>query len=98
VGITDKVLSDHQARKGHGDTTWFTQADLQRLGIDLPVMSAMQTVQHTLRLRRAATLVETAGRLDSFSLQDAGCGQNAPVRWEPACSTSAPLNPPTSRS
>lgn len=71
MGITEKVLSDHQSRKGHGDTTWFTQADLQRLGIDLPVMSAMQTVQHTLRLRRATTLVETAGSVDGFSLRDA---------------------------
>ncbi|HJV22726.1 MAG TPA: hypothetical protein VJ570_08515 [Holophagaceae bacterium] len=71
MGITDKVLADHAARKGHGDTTWFTEGDLQRLGIDLPVMSAMQTVQHTLRLRRAGTLVETAGSVDRFSLRDA---------------------------
>jgi len=33
-------------------------------------MSAMQTVQHTLRMRRAATLVETAGSVDRFSLRD----------------------------
>ena len=44
--------------------------DLRRLGLDLPLMSCMQTVQHTLRLRRSGHVVETQGRTDAFSVQD----------------------------
>ena len=70
MSTTDTLLADHQTRKNAEGITWFTGEDLRRLGIDLPVMSAMQTAQHTLRLRRAQTQVETAGRTDRFSLRD----------------------------
>lgn len=69
--ITDTILGDHQARKDAAGTAWVTAQDLQRLGIDLPLMTCMQTVQHTLRLRRSGHVVETQGRTDAFSVQDA---------------------------
>lgn len=71
MGITDQILADHEARK-HDGTTWFTAVDLQRLGIREPLMTTMQTVQHTLRLRRSTHIVETAGCVDRFSVRDAG--------------------------
>lgn len=68
--ITDTILQDHQARKDATGTAWITAQDLQRLGITLPLMTCMQTVQHTLRLRRSGHVVETQGRVDAFSVQD----------------------------
>lgn len=70
VSTTDTLLADHQSRKNADGVTWFMAEDLRRLGIDLPVMGAMQTAQHTLRMRRAFTVVETAGSVDRFSLRD----------------------------
>lgn len=70
MGITDTVLADHDARKQDG-ITWFTTEDLNRLGICEPLMATMQTVQHTLRLRRSAKVVETAGCVDRWSVRDA---------------------------
>lgn len=70
MGITDTILADHASRK-HAGVTWFTSADLQRLGIQEPLMTTMQTVQHTLRTRRSAHVVETAGCTDRWSLRDA---------------------------
>jgi hypothetical protein len=67
---TEAILADHQARKDAAGTTWFSGEDLRRLGLDLPLMSCMQTVQHTLRLRRSGHVVETQGRTDAFSVQD----------------------------
>jgi hypothetical protein len=69
--LTDPILADHAARKDASGTTWFTAADLARLGIDMALMSCMQNVQHTLRLRRSGHVVETQGRTDAFSIQDA---------------------------
>jgi len=71
MGPTDAILTDHQARKDAHGVAWFTAKDLARLGIDLPLMSAMQTVQHTLRMRRSACLVETQGRTDAFAVVQA---------------------------
>jgi hypothetical protein len=68
---TETILADHQARKDAAGTAWFTTGDLRRLGLDLPLMTCMQTVQHTLRLRRSGQVVETQGRTDAFSVQDA---------------------------
>lgn len=70
MSLTDTLLADHQTRKDAEGTAWFTAEDLRRLGIDLPVMGAMQTAQHTLRLRRARVQVETAGCTDRFSLRE----------------------------
>lgn len=70
MGPTDILLADHQTRKNAEGITWYTAEDLRRLGIDLPVMGAMQTAQHTLRLRRARVQVETAGCTDRFSLRE----------------------------
>lgn len=71
MGITDQILADHQARKDAQGVTWYTAADLRRLGIDEPLFTAMQTVQHTLKLRRAKQSVESEGRTDRWSVQDA---------------------------
>jgi hypothetical protein len=68
MGPTDAILTDHQARKDPQGVAWFTAQDLARLGIDLPLMSTMQTVQHTLRMRRSRHLVETQGRIDAFAV------------------------------
>lgn len=68
---TDQILADHEARRDADGITWFTAADLKRLGVDLALMSCMQNVQHTLRLRRSGHVVETQGRTDAFSVQDA---------------------------
>jgi hypothetical protein len=70
MGMTDTILADHEQRK-HDGISWFTAEDLNRLGIREPLMTAMQNVQHTLRLRRSTHVVETAGCVDRFSVRDA---------------------------
>jgi hypothetical protein len=70
VSITDKVLADHEARKDADGVSWFKEEDLKRLGIDLELFTAMQTVQHTLRLRRSDKVVESEGNTDRWSVQD----------------------------
>ncbi len=70
MGITEQILSDHAARKDHEGIAWFTQADLQRLGIHDQLFTVMQTVQHTLRLHKAHQVVESQGCTDRWSLQD----------------------------
>ncbi len=70
MGITDKVLADHEGRK-HEGISWFTAEDLKRLGIADALMTTMQTVQHTLRMRRSDKVVETAGCTDRWSVRDA---------------------------
>jgi len=72
VGITDRILEDHAGRKDHDGVTWFTDADLARLGIHDPLFTVMQTVQHTLKLHRAAQSVESHGCTDRWSVQDVG--------------------------
>jgi hypothetical protein len=71
VGITEQILADHAARKDTNGIAWFTAADLERLGIHDQLFTVMQTVQHTLRLRKAHQVVESEGRTDRWSLQDA---------------------------
>jgi hypothetical protein len=71
VGITEQILADHAARKGKEGVSWFTANDLRRLGIREALFTTMQTVQHTLRLRKAHQVVESEGRTDRWSLQDA---------------------------
>jgi hypothetical protein len=71
VGITEQILADHAARKSADGITWFSSADLARLGIHDQLFTVMQTVQHTLRLRKARQVVESHGRTDGWSLQDA---------------------------
>ena len=71
MGITEQILADHKARKDAEGTTWFTQEDLVRLGIHDALYTVMQTVQHTLRLRKANQVVESHGCTDRWSLQDA---------------------------
>ena len=55
MGITEQILADHALRKDGEGVSWFT---------------VMQTVQHTLRLRKARQVVESEGCTDRWSLQD----------------------------
>ena len=71
MGITEQILTDHAARKDKDGISWFTADDLRRLGIGEGLFTTMQTVQHTLRLRKAHQVVESEGRTDCWSLQDA---------------------------
>ena len=71
MGITEKILADHEARKDANGVTWFTDQDLRRLGITDALFTVMQTVQHTLRLRRSGHVVESEGHTDRWSIQDA---------------------------
>jgi hypothetical protein len=70
VGITEQILADHKTRKDKDGISWFTADDLRRLGIRDGLFTTMQTVQHTLRLRKAYQVVESEGRTDRWSLQD----------------------------
>lgn len=70
MGITEQVLADHAARKDADGVTWFTEADLARLGIHDRLFTIMQTVQHSLRLRRSRQVVESHGCTDRWSLED----------------------------
>jgi len=70
MGITEQILADHASRRDAEGITWFTAADLQRLGIHDHLFTIMQTVQHTLRLRKSSHVVESQGHTDRWSLQD----------------------------
>lgn len=70
MGITEQILADHEVRKDAGGTTWFTTADLARLNIRERLFTIMQTVQHTLRLRKAHQIVESHGCIDRWSIED----------------------------
>ncbi len=70
LSITDKILADHAARKDASGVTWFTIQDLHRLGIAEPLFTAMQDVQHDLRMRRSHQVVESEGFTDRWSLQE----------------------------
>jgi hypothetical protein len=70
VGITDQIMKDHAARKDGDGITWFTEADLARLGIRERLFTVMQTVQHTLKLRQSRQVVESEGCTDRWSVQD----------------------------
>lgn len=70
MGITEQILADHAARKGADGVSWFTAEDLARLGIQDRLFTIMQTVQHTLRMRRAHQAVESHGFTDRWSLED----------------------------
>jgi hypothetical protein len=71
VGITDQILADHSARKDGDGISWFMAGDLRRLGIQDQLFTVMQTVQHTLRLKKARQVVESHGCTDRWSLEDA---------------------------
>ncbi len=71
MGITEQILADHALRKDKDGISWFTAEDLQRLGIHDGLFTVMQTVQHTLRLRKARQVVESEGCTDRWSVQDA---------------------------
>lgn len=68
MGMTDTILEDWAKRKDAAGVAWFDADDLARLGIPERLMTAMQNVQHTLRLRRSDKVVETEGQLDRFSV------------------------------
>ncbi|GLH73803.1 hypothetical protein GETHLI_23050 [Geothrix limicola] len=70
MGITEQILADHATRKDVDGITWFTAEDLKRLGIQDRLFTVMQTVQHTLRLKKAHQVVESHGCTDRWSLQD----------------------------
>ena len=70
MGITEQILADHSARKDKEGIAWFKAEDLARLGIQDHLFTVMQTVQHTLRLRKAHQVVESHGYTDRWSLQD----------------------------
>ncbi len=71
MGITDRILEDHAARKDHDGVTWFTAADLARLGIQDRLFTVMQDVQHALKLRHTGLVVESHGCTDRWTVQDA---------------------------
>ncbi len=71
MDITQQILTDHAARKNAEGITWFAAEDLRRLGIREPLFTVMQTVQHTLRLKKAHQVVESHGCTDRWSVQDA---------------------------
>ena len=70
MGITEQILADHASRKDQDGISWFTDDDLKRLGIHDRLFTIMQTVQHTLRMRKARQVVESEGFTDRWSLQD----------------------------
>jgi hypothetical protein len=70
VGITEQILADHAARKDTEGISWFTADDLKRLGIHDRLFTIMQTVQHTLRLRKSHQVVESESCTDRWSVQD----------------------------
>ena len=70
MDITDRILEDHAARKDHDSVAWFTVDDLARLGIQDRLFTVMQTVQHTLKLRRARQVVESHGCTDRWAVHD----------------------------
>jgi len=70
VGITEQILADHASRKDQDGISWFTTDDLKRLDIQDRLFTVMQTVQHTLRMRKARQVVESEGFTDRWSLQD----------------------------
>jgi len=71
VDITDRILEDHAARKDHDGMSWFTAEDLARLSIQDRLFTVMQTVQHTLKLRRARQVVDSHGCTDRWAVQEA---------------------------
>ena len=70
MGITEQILADHATRKDKDGIAWFTEDDLKRLGIRDRLFTVMQTVQHTLRLKKARQVVESHGCVDRWSVQD----------------------------
>ena len=70
MGITEQILADHASRKDQDGISWFTTDDLKRLDIQDRLFTVMQTVQHTLRMRKARQVVESEGFTDRWSLQD----------------------------
>jgi hypothetical protein len=70
VDITKQILADHAARKNADGISWFDAGDLKRLGLHDQLFTVMQTVQHTLRLRKAHQVVESHGCTDRWSLED----------------------------
>jgi hypothetical protein len=69
LSITGKIVEDHANRKDHTGVAWFHAGDLARLGIQEPLMTVMQNVQHVLRSSRSGLVVETQGCLDRFSVR-----------------------------
>lgn len=69
MGVTDTILEDWSRRKDAGGIAWFGEEDLRRLGIQDPLMTVMQDVQHILRTRRSDKVVETAGNTAGFSVR-----------------------------
>ena len=70
MGITEQILADHAVRKDKDGISWFMADDLKRMGIPDRLFTIMQTVQHTLRLRKSHQVVESEGYTDRWSLQD----------------------------
>lgn len=69
MGQTDTILEDWAKRKDAEGIAWFHADDLTRLGIQERLMTVMQNVQHTLRLRRSDKVVETVSSVDAFSVR-----------------------------
>ncbi len=70
--ILKKVLDDFEQRKRQSPLVWFAADDLKRLNILLPVMSCMQTIQHSLKLNRSNLRVDARGQVDRFSISESG--------------------------
>lgn len=70
MGVTDTILEDWSRRKDADGIAWFGEEDLRRLGVQDPLMTVMQDVQHILRTRRSDKVVETAGNTAGFSVRE----------------------------
>ena len=70
MDITKQILTDHAARRNAEGITWFDAGDLRRLGIQERLFTVMQTVQHTLRLKKSHQVVESHGCTDRWSVED----------------------------
>ena len=68
--ILKKVLNDFEQRKRESVLVWFASEDLKRLNISLPIMSCMQTIQHSLKLNRSTLRVDARGQLNRFSITE----------------------------
>ena len=68
--ISETILKDHASRKGVEGITWFTAQELARLGIDEPLFSVYQNLQHTLKFKRLPFAAEALNHTDQWCLKD----------------------------
>lgn len=70
MALTEPLLKDHAARKDAQGVTWFTAADLRRLGIQEGLFTVFQDLQHTLKTQRLPYAAEALNHTDRWCLRD----------------------------